>query len=68
MTGTRRPFYFERGVIEFSTKKDIKYYVVKVWDKKGLNQSVIESKPLGEETPEEIAARVQRMLGSVNGE
>lgn len=64
MTGTGRPLYFKGGVIEFFTKKDVKYYVVKVWNLKATNQGVIESKPLGEETPEQISQRVQQMLGT----
>lgn len=49
-------------VMEFKVKNKEVYYTLKKWDQQGINQSLILSAKLGDQSPDDIIKEAQRMF------
>lgn len=62
---TARPIYKNGFVMEFYVKKTNVYYTIKVWNKDGLNQSLLKTGVLGDQDARQILNKAIQNLSSV---
>ena len=60
---TPKTIYKNRVVMEFYVKGKEMFYKLSVWDKNGINQSVIDSAKLGDQNPNDILKKALHLVG-----